>query len=408
MSSYTAKILLFSEKIALDLNEYVVTYKRETLLPERSNMARKRSNGEGTLRHRSDGRWESAITIGYKPDGKPDRKYFYGKTQKEVKEKVAEWHESQKQRSASGILKKEYTFLEWSEFWFESHKDDITPTTQENYKYTMRILQKYFGNKPISEFLAYDIEQFLKETRKEGRSDSYLSTCRGLLHHIFRKAAANRLIDHNPVALADKMRSNGPPKKKKAFTAEEVKLLMANLPMDRTGMTIRLMLGTGMRGQEVLALQPHHIAEDGSSISILQAINMVKGTAVVGAPKSRDSYREIPVPETLRRCAVALRETDKKYIWEEGKEDQPCNPSYFRAQFKKAVGDVEGVRVLTPHCCRHTYVSQMQALGVDLETIQSIVGHADVDMTEHYLHVQEPKRKDAVAKFSEAFDIPQD
>ena len=97
-----------------------------------------------------------------------------------------------------------------------------------------------------------------------------------------------------------------------------------------------------------------------------------------------------------------------KYIWEEGKEDQPCNPSYFRAQFKKAVGDVEGVRVLTPHCCRHTYVSQMQALGVDLETIQSIVGHADVDMTEHYLHVQEPKRKDAVAKFSEAFDIPQD
>lgn len=64
--------------------------------------------------------------------------------------------------------------------------------------------------------------------------------------------------------------------------------------------------------------------------------------------------------------------------------------------------------MLTPHCCRHTYVSQMQALGVDLETIQSIVGHADVDMTEHYLHVQEPKRKDAVAKFSEAFDIPQD
>ena len=83
----------------------MVTYKRETLLPERSNMARKRSNGEGTLRHRSDGRWESASTIGYKPNGKPDRKYFYGKTQKEVKEKVAEWHESQKQKSASGILK---------------------------------------------------------------------------------------------------------------------------------------------------------------------------------------------------------------------------------------------------------------------------------------------------------------
>ena len=61
------------------------------------------------------------------------------------------------------------------------------------------------------------------------------------------------------------------------------------------------------------------------------------------------------------------------------------------------------VRVLTPHCCRHTYVSQMQALGVDLATIQSIVGHADMDMTQHYLHVQEPIRQDAIARFSAAF-----
>ena len=61
------------------------------------------------------------------------------------------------------------------------------------------------------------------------------------------------------------------------------------------------------------------------------------------------------------------------------------------------------VRVLTPHCCRHTYVSQMQALCEDLATIQSIVGHADMDMTRHYLHVQEPIRQDAIARFTTAF-----
>ena len=64
---------------------------------------------------------------------------------------------------------------------------------------------------------------------------------------------------------------------------------------------------------------------------------------------------------------------------------------------------MEGVRVLPPHCCRHTYVSQMQMLGVDLATIQSIVGHADVDMTKHYLHVQDPVRQAAIEKFSNAF-----
>lgn len=47
----------------------------------------------------------------------------------------------------------------------------------------------------------------------------------------------------------------------------------------------------------------------------------------------------------------------------------------------------------------------MQALGVDLSTIQSIVGHADVDMTQHYLHVQDVIRQEAIRKFSQAFPL---
>lgn len=81
----------------------------------------------------------------------------------------------------------------------------------------------------------------------------------------------------------------------------------------------------------------------------------------------------------------------------------PCNPSHFRALFKQTLESIEGVRVLTPHCCRHTYVSQMVALGVDPKTIQSIVGHTDIDMTMHYAHAQEPQRQEAVQRFSEAF-----
>ena len=59
--------------------------------------------------------------------------------------------------------------------------------------------------------------------------------------------------------------------------------------------------------------------------------------------------------------------------------------------------------MLTPHSCRHTFVSQMQAIGVDLATIQSIVGHADVDMTKHYLHVQDPVRLNATQRFDDEF-----
>ena len=45
----------------------------------------------------------------------------------------------------------------------------------------------------------------------------------------------------------------------------------------------------------------------------------------------------------------------------------------------------------------------MQVLGVDIQTIQSIVGHADTEMTAHDLHVQEFIRQSAVQLFSEAF-----
>ena len=90
-------------------------------------------------------------------------------------------------------------------------------------------------------------------------------------------------------------------------------------------------------------------------------------------------------------------------VWESPKTGLPCNPTHFRDVFRKSLEEAGDVRLLTPHSCRHTYVSQMQALGVDIQTIQSIVGHADTEMTEHYLHVQESIRQSAIQLFSEAF-----
>jgi len=362
-------------------------------------LAKKRSHGEGTLSRKENGRWEIQIMVGYKPDDKRDIRSFSGETQREAKAKRDEFL---RKREAGLLTGKDLRFEEWADTWFENHKDNIKPTTQDSYRYTLRILKDHFGRRKLSEIKAMDIEQFLKKLRKEGRSDSALAQCRGMLFQIFNKAVANDIILKNPVAFADKMRKR-PPREKEAFTADEVRTLLRELPEDKIGWSIRLMLCTGMRTQELLGLEPRHIAQDGSSINIAQAVVMVKGTAIIGTPKSYDSYRTIPVPELVQYCARNLRSTDKKFIWEAGRPDMPCNPSHFRTQFKKALEGVDGVRVLTPHCCRHTFVSQMQALGVDIETIQNIVGHAEIDMTRHYLHVQEPKRLEAAQRFSEAF-----
>ena len=362
-------------------------------------MANKRANGDGSLRRKANGHWEIQIMDGFKSDGRRNIVSFSGKNQKEAKEKRDEYL----RKKAAGLLTgQNLRFADWAERWFDRHKDYIKPTTQEHYRYTLRILVGHFGKRKLSEIKAMDIEEFLMKLRRDGRSDSSLAHCRGMLYQIFQKAAANDLIVKNPVAFAEKMRK-GPKTAKEAFTADEVRILLRELPEDKIGWSIRLMLCTGMRTQELLALEPRHIAQDGSSIVIEQAVVMEKGTGVIGTPKSYDSYRTIPIPEIARYCARNLRATDKKFIWEVGKVDQPCNPSHFRTQFRKALEQIEGVRVLTPHCCRHTYVSQLVALGVDLKTIQSIVGHADVDMTLYYAHAQESSRQDAIDRFSEAF-----
>ena len=363
-------------------------------------MAKRRTNGEGTIRRRKNGRWECTIMDGFQSNGKRKYKSFYGDTQAEVKKKMQAYCRAKEVGLLSGM---DYSFPEWADIWYDSHLDNIKPTTQESYKYTLCLLKNGFSRRKLAEIKAYDVEQLLKKLRREGRSDSCLAHCRGMLFQIFNKAEANDLIPKNPVRFAEKMRK-GPPRRKEAFTAEEVQLLMDNLPENQIGWSIRLMLGTGMRTQELLGLEPRHIAKDGSTITIEQAVCMDKGTASLGTPKSFDSYRTIPVPENLRCYAKLLRDTPDKFIWESPKKPgMPCNPSHFRTLFKKALEGVEGVRYLTPHSCRHTYVSQMQMLGVDLATIQSIVGHADVDMTKHYLHVQEPVKLAAIEKFSSAF-----
>ena len=240
-------------------------------------MPSKRSHGEGTLRHRSDGRWELRMMDGYQKDGSPRFKTFYGKTQKEVKLKLKEYQDA----LISGVqLDTILYFEDWADTWFEGHKDNIAPTTQESYKYCLKMLKEGFYHRPLTVIRPIDIENFLKGMRRDGRSDSYISKARGMLYQIFQKAEANDLVRRNPVRLAEKMRASGTAKRKEAFTTAEVAHLMKVLPDDRMGLSIRLLLGTGMRMQELLALEPQFIEEDGSVIHIRQAVKVVKGTVL--------------------------------------------------------------------------------------------------------------------------------
>ena len=372
-------------------------------------MSKKRCNGEGSITKRKDGRWECAVMLGFQRDGRRKRKSFYGKTKKEALDKMHDYQRKLENGEispeASPVRYGKVLFSEWADTWFEGHKDSISRTTEQSYRYTLKALKERMGAWTIASIRAMDIESVLRDFRKEGKSDSYVAKARGMLYQIMNKAEANDLIRRNPVACAEKMRSSKPVEEKEAFTAEEVKALMLSLPNDQIGNSIRLMLCTGIRMQELLALEPGLIEADGSMIHIRQAVKTVAGKVEIGTPKSRDSTRDVPVPSGMRGMVMNLRESAEKFVFQSPVKEQPFDPKHYREKFKQYVGAIPNVRVLTPHSCRHTYVSQMQALGVDLATIQSMVGHADLEMTQHYLHVQNPVKQKAVQVFDRAFCV---
>lgn len=359
-------------------------------------MPRKRSNGEGSMHKRPNGLWEWQIMVGRHPDGRRKMKSFYAKTQKEVKEKARKYLE---ELQNAPELRNDMPFEQWANIWYEGMKGQVSDTTYEGYRYTLAILKDYFGKRELSSIKALDVERFLKQMIEDGRSKSYITKFRGMLFQIMKKAEANELIRRNPVAVADKTKAPEKESAKDAFTAAEIERMMLLLPHDRMGLSIRLMLGTGMRTQEIMGLEPKHIEPDGSCIHVRQAVTMVKGTPKIGPPKTKTSYRDIPVPVVLQETARELRKTTEQYIWH-GETTPLCNPSVFRKQFKKALTKVGDVRLLSPHCCRHTYVSQLQAMGVEIETIKSLSGHAEIDMTEHYLHVQQEVKTLAVDRLN--------
>ena len=362
-------------------------------------MAKRRPNGTGTVKTLANGTCQIAVMVGRKPDGKRNIKYFTGKNPTEARRKMKAYMDA---LDAGMDMESNYTLEEWSEVFMKLHSPNIKPVTAEHYRHTLNLINRHLGSRKLRDLKPMDVELLLLRLRDEGRSDSALSHVRGLLYQIFERAVGNDLVTKNIVQYAPKLRKIDH-EEKECFTDEEVQLLMDKLPMSKIGLGIRVLLGCGLRTQELLALTQNHIEEDGSVIHVRQAVSLVKGMVTISSPKSYSSIRDIPVPENIRDCVLALRDTNDKYIFQSPVAEQPINPSTFRKYYREMLESIPGVRYLSPHACRHTYVSTLHALGVDAATLQSLVGHSSQLMTQHYLHVHPSVQQDAVARFAHAF-----
>ena len=97
-------------------------------------MAKRRANGEGSIRKRADGRWEGRYTVGHDPvTGKQKFKNVLGKTQAEVKERLKAAIEESKDLDI--VKSDEYTVGQWMDVWFENcAKLKVRPSSHQTYK----------------------------------------------------------------------------------------------------------------------------------------------------------------------------------------------------------------------------------------------------------------------------------
>ena len=133
-------------------------------------MAKRRANGEGSLRKRKDGRWEGRYTAGTDPaTGKAIIKNVLGKTQAEVKEKlkkaIAESGELDIKRSGM------YTVGEWMDLWYEVYaKPRIRESTAVYYKMFIDThIRPKLGEIKLNQLQTMDIQRLYNELRENGR-----------------------------------------------------------------------------------------------------------------------------------------------------------------------------------------------------------------------------------------------
>ena len=133
-------------------------------------MAKRRSNGEGNIRKRKDGRWEGRYTAGHDPEtGKQIFKNVLGKTQAEVKEKLKKALEEAKKIDFTRTGK--YTVEMWMDEWFENVcKIKVRASSHQTYRgYIDHHIAPYIGDIPLEKLSTMDLQKLYRKLMTKGR-----------------------------------------------------------------------------------------------------------------------------------------------------------------------------------------------------------------------------------------------
>ncbi|MFD8415548.1 tyrosine-type recombinase/integrase [Streptomyces sp. NPDC059650] len=410
-------------------------------------MAKRRANGEGTITKRSDGRYQAAAYV-YRPDGTRVRKFAYGKTREEVNGKLIEMQE----KTHKGIPAATSTmaFGDYLTYWIAAVAPNrLKPATLSSYEGLTRLyIRPALGKKKLNRLSPADIRLFLSDFKngclcclrgadaarpedernccavkrccKRSPSARTVQYVHAVLRSALQQAVREELVARNVARIVET-----PTVKREEvhpLNAGEARLLLKAAQPHRLHALWLLLISTGLRRGEALALTWGDVDLAAGQLRVRRNLQRIRRELIFGTPKTARSLRTISLP---KRCVEALKahrgaqEREQKVA---GKKWQPLEHQPSGLIFTTPTGRPTDprslnrmltllctkakVRRVRVHDLRHTCASLLLAQGVDARTIMETLGHSTITMTlDTYAHVMQTTLRAAADRMEDALGI---
>ena len=370
-------------------------------------MAKKRANGDGSIRKRKDGRWEGRYVVGHDPaTGKMISRNVLGKTQAEVKEKLRTAIENSKRLDYTQTGK--YTVGQWMDEWFEAYaKVKVRPSSHQTYKgYIENHIKPNIGDIPIEKLTSLQLQKFYRLLLTEGRvpriesekqpkglSAKTVRNINQVISSAMDMAVRHKLILSNPTEGCELPKVEH--REMKTLPAEQLGAFLREAKESGVYELYYMDLATGLRRGELLGLKWEDIDLANGIIHVRRQVARVDGEVKEMPLKTKNSYRNISISQDAVAMLTEMeahRSSDYVFPSSTGGPISPDSVNNMLHRVLKRAG-LPSIRF---HDLRHTFATLALQNGVDIKTVSGMLGHFSAGFTlDTYAHVTTSAQKEA-------------
>ncbi len=363
----------------------------------------KRSNGEGTIVKRSDGRWAAAISL---PDGQ--RKWCYGKTQQEVARKIASFRHDRD--AGLQVSTERRTVGDCLESWLEMRKPSLRPGAHENYAwYVRKYIIPTIGKIQLSKLTDEHVQRLLSVRLSDGLAISTVRYIYSVVRNALNEAVRLGLIPRNVGLLVKKPRDKRI--EMRCWDPEQARRFLDVARSDLLYALYVVALSTGLREGELFALRWRDLTLPPSgegAVRVQHTLHWRDRVMSIEEVKTDAGRRQIHLSaratEALRQHAIRQREERSKAgpNWRDNdlvfctSTGGGIRKSNFRRRSFVKLVHAAGVPYIRPYDMRHTAATLLLLASVHPKIVSEMLGHTSVTITlTIYSHVLPMMQRDA-------------